>query len=272
MLFIPRKLFTRIRDLWLVRKIAIFISSRRHARWQMAHPGASFGEYYAAAHMRKLARGWPHATLGQLGWNHAGMPTQWDKASFAARGGNDWKHIQAMGVKSTDHVVDYGCGSLRVGQHAIRFLDPDCYWGLDVTNDFFGPAITMLDTGLVAQKRPKVGIIGPDNLAQVTKWKPDILFSNAVLQHVPPAELRAYFEAIASLLGPGAVALVIFVVGKDGERYQGMNWRYSGSTLTRLVSDIDGDLEVAIEELSEDHAADNGRDKQLLRIRRPDAR
>ena len=68
------------------------------------------------------------------------------------------------------------------------------------------------------------------------------------------------------------MALVIFVVGKDGERYQGMNWRYSGSTLTRLVSDIDGDLEVAIEELSEDHAVDNGRDKQLLRIRRPDAR
>lgn len=269
MLYVPRKIFTRVRDFWLVRRIAIFISSRRHARWQRANPGASFGEYYAAAHMRKLGRGWPHATLGQLGWNAAGLPTAWHMASFAARGSGDWAHIQAMGVKSTDHVVDYGCGSLRVGQHAIRFLASDGYWGLDVTDDFFEPAIQMLDPALVAKKLPMMGVINAANLADVRKWKPDVIFSNAVIQHVPPVELRSYFQSLISLIAPGAMALVIFVIGNDGERYQGMNWRYSDSALTLLVADIDDDLEATSEDLSDEHAALTGRNKRLLRIRRP---
>ena len=268
MLFVPRKLFTTVRDLWLVRKIAIFVSSRRHARWQRAHPGASFGEYYAAAHVRKLARGWPHATLGHLGWDHAGMPTEWDKEKFAARGDKDWSHIRAMGVKPTDRLVDYGCGSLRVGQHAMRFLDPGCYWGLDVTDDFFGPATGLLDAALVAEKRPKVGVINPDNLAEVRRWKPDVIFSNAVVQHVPPTELRSYFQSLASLMAPGATALVIFVSGPDGERYQGMNWRHSADTMTALVGELGDDIEISVEDLDDGHAAIIGRDKKLLRLRR----
>lgn len=268
MLFIPRKLFTRIRDLWPVRKIAIYVSSRRHARWQRAHPGASFGEYYAAAHKRKLARGWPHATLGHLGWDHAEMPTQWDKDNFAARGDNDWTHIRAMGVMPTDRVVDYGCGSLRVGQHAMRFLDPGCYWGLDVTDDFFGPAKSLLDPGVVAEKAPKVDVINPENLAEVRRWKPNVIFSNAVIQHVPPTELRAYFQSLTSLIASGAMALVIFVSGPDGERYQGMNWRYSPDALSTLIGDVDDDIEISVEELDDDHAALTGRDKKLLRLRR----
>ena len=47
-----------------------------------------------------------------------------------------------------------------------------------------------------------------------------------------------------------------------------MNWRYSDSTLMGLVGDIDDDLEVEVEDLSDDHAALTGRDKKLLRIRR----
>ena len=268
MLFIPRQLFSRVRDFWPVRKLAILISSRRHKRWQRAHPGASFGEYYAAAHVRKLARGWPHPTLGGFGWDKAGKPTAWDPCNLATRGADDWAHIRAMGVRPDHRVVDYGCGSLRVGQHAIRELDRGCYRGLDVTDDFFAPAARLLDARLVADKQPVVSVISPSSLAETRLWKPDVIFSNAVVQHVPPAELRSYFQSLISLVAADSMALVIFVDGPDGERYQGMNWSYSGNALAGLVAAIDGDLEVEVEELSDDHAALTGRNKKLLRIRR----
>ena len=95
-----------------------------------------------------------------------------------------------------------------------------------------------------------------------------MVFSNAVIQHVPPTELRAYFQSLTSLIASGAMALVIFVSGPDGERYQGMNWRYSPEALTMMIGDVDDDIEASVEDLDDDHAALTGRDKKLLRLRR----
>jgi hypothetical protein len=42
--------------------------------------------------------------------------------------------------------VDFGCGSLRLGQHAIRYLDRSNYWGVDLTDSFIRAGIDLLPT------------------------------------------------------------------------------------------------------------------------------
>jgi hypothetical protein len=42
------------------------------------------------------------------------------------------KSLIVYGLKPEDTCVDHGCGALRIGLHAIRYLERGAYWGLDI--------------------------------------------------------------------------------------------------------------------------------------------
>ena len=41
--------------------------------------------------------------------------------------------LQAQGMTADDHLLDIGCGSLRLGHLAVPFLHPGHYWGTDAS-------------------------------------------------------------------------------------------------------------------------------------------
>lgn len=41
--------------------------------------------------------------------------------------------LQAAGLQPHHHLLDIGCGSLRLGHMAVPFLDPGHYWGTDAS-------------------------------------------------------------------------------------------------------------------------------------------
>ncbi len=41
--------------------------------------------------------------------------------------------LQAAGMQPHHHLLDIGCGALRLGHMAVRFLDPGHYWGTDAS-------------------------------------------------------------------------------------------------------------------------------------------
>lgn len=41
--------------------------------------------------------------------------------------------LQAEGMTPDDHLLDIGCGSLRLGHLAVPFLNPGHYWGTDAS-------------------------------------------------------------------------------------------------------------------------------------------
>jgi SAM-dependent methyltransferase len=43
--------------------------------------------------------------------------------------------LQAAGMTPDDHLLDIGCGSLRLGHKAVPFLRPGHYWGTDASLD-----------------------------------------------------------------------------------------------------------------------------------------
>jgi SAM-dependent methyltransferase len=217
-----------------VRTVPIWIWNRRYKAWKRANPAGTFADFYAADAEAKIRKGKSHATLGVRSWadGKAG-PVEWDRSTFSERGRENWRQILELGLEPQMRCVDYGCGSLRLGQHAIRYLDPGNYWGIDISDAFYSEGLKLLPPELLAEKQPKLGVIAEPLLAAIREWKPDFIFANAVLQHVPPNELGLFFGRLAAMMTPQSRAYIIFVEGPGAKRIKGMSWAYSDQLLRR---------------------------------------
>jgi len=208
--------------------------------WQLRHRNAPFADYYAQKFQRSLDRGTPHRTLGQHSWSsQASVFSQGDRIGrFAEEGVQTFMEIAALFPQLSGPVVDYGCGSLRIGQHFIKLLGPGAYWGLDITDRFFKDGAAMLPSQLLAAKAPELHVIGKDSLARAAAAKPQLVYSVAVMKLVPSAELDTYWRNILGLLQPGSLAVVYFDVAEKEMRTAGMNWAYRESQLRELAGRI----------------------------------
>lgn len=245
-----RGLEKRIERISAARKISIWWADRRARAWQRRNPGKPFSDYYVAYVRQQLGRGRPHPTLGTQGFNHAiGGKVDWDRDNFARRGRNAWQEYRRAGVQSGMRCVDYGCGSLRVGQHAMRFLDVGNYWGIDVTESFIDEGRALVDPALIEAKRPRLSVIEDQLIELIGVWEPHFIFSHTVLQHVPEAELATYFERLARMMGPGCKAVIEFIAAPSNRRIKAMSWAYSDDALRAVAMAIDPTLTIAFDKV-----------------------
>ena len=230
---LPRALL-KLANLPGIRAVPIWIWNRRYRKWKRANPDGTFADFYTADAEAKIRKGKSHATLGVRSWaNGQAGPVEWNQSTFSQRGRENWQQIIELGLKPEMRCVDYGCGSLRLGQHAIRHLDPGNYWGIDIADSFYAEGLKLLSPGLVTEKQPKLGVITEPLLSEIRTWSPDFIFANAVVQHVPPGELGLFFRRLAAMMAPISRAYIIFVVGQGVKRIKGMSWAYSPELLER---------------------------------------
>ena len=222
-----RQFVRRLTTLPPVRLISILHSKRQLQKWRVQHPGAPFANFYAERIARKLRQGRGHTTLGARGWlSGNNSSVEWDRELFARRGLQRWDNIVALGLKPHMRCVDYGCGSLRLGQHAMRYLDAGNYYGIDVTDSFIATGLGLVDPELLRSKAPHLATISGEVLRDIRAWEPDFIFSNAVLQHVPPEELSLFFERLESMMAPHTKAFMLYITGEKVERFDSMSWSY----------------------------------------------
>jgi SAM-dependent methyltransferase len=166
-------------------------------KWREANPGKSYAQYQTGNGLRSLERGDDHATLGPKlrrygNWWDAGT------ATFA--------RLQRLSnLREDSRVLDYGCGSLRIGGHFIRYLRPEHYFGLDVTDGFYEMGKDLIGAQMMADKRPRFAVIGEASLADGAAFGADIVISSAVSYHVHPTETAIYYGNLQRLAArPGA--------------------------------------------------------------------
>jgi SAM-dependent methyltransferase len=219
-----------------VRAVPIWVCDQRFRLWKKRHPEGSFAEFYVADAERKLSKGRHHSTLGARGWaNRGSSEIDWDSVSFAGRGLVNWRQIVDLGLQPDMRCVDFGCGSLRLGQHAIRYLAPSNYWGVDLTASFIDAGLRLLPPELIASNTPRFGVIDDALLAEIRAWEPDFIFANAVLQHVPPDELSVFFRRIAAIMAPSTRAYVLFVSDARVRRIKSVTWAYPAALLEGIA-------------------------------------
>lgn len=166
---------------------------KQFARWLADNPGGSYGQFYAADARRRIDAGDAHATLGV---------NSVDRNEVTARAQRVLVDFKRAGCKPQHVVVDYGCGSLWIGEAFMDYLQPGNYVGLDVSDLFFAEGLARLPAAFVAKQRPSVQVIDDAALREVQACKPDFIFCLAVMQHVPPEDLPDFFRRIVSLAAP----------------------------------------------------------------------
>lgn len=234
------------------RHLSIWMADRRAAAWQRRNPGKPFSDYYVEHVRYRLDRGKPHPTLGSQGFDHElGSQIDWNRANFATRGRNAWREYLATGVKPGMRIVDYGCGSLRVGQHAIRFADRGNYWGIDVSETFIEDGRKLLDPALIDDKRPRLSAISDKLIDLIGVWEPHFIFSHTVIQHIPEVELPLYFERLTRMMGPGCTAVIEYIVAPRTTRIKSMSWAYCDTHLLAAATAVDPNLSIRFEAVAD---------------------
>ncbi len=265
----PRRLRRKLRELPLIEAIANRISDGRFRAWQKRHPGGTFGEYYAHKTIDRIEKGHSHYTLGGRG-KAKDKPDEidWTPEQFSQRATDIWETVRGFGLKPDMKCVDYGCGSLRIGQHAIRFLERGNYCGMDVVDTFINQGLDLIGPALIADKAPRLMTITPEYLAEVAAWRPDFIFSSAVLQHVPPEELPEYFRRIELLTTGKCVAHIIYIGGKRRKRVKALNWVYPLDQIVAAMAAGAPALEMVGDEALPGLGTVEGRTRRVLTIRR----
>jgi hypothetical protein len=231
---------------WLGRLKA---KSGAFEEWQRQNPSKPFKEFFAESVGSKLARGKAHASLG-------GKLLQ--GGTFGHTGQRAFKRLAAYGLTANDACVDYGCGTLRMGIHAINYLGPGLYWGLDISDLLLKEGRALIGEGLWQEKRPHLRVISPESVEEVAAVKPAMLLSLKVLIHVHPDELPEYIRNIMTIIGTWGQALV---TGKwsdeDTVQTGALSWLHAAPRIRDLVGANGGYVEI----LKERNYESDGNDK-----------
>ena len=206
----------------------------RFEDWRARNPSKPGKEFYSEWKKAQFATGAPQGTFGA---NLRSGP-------FEKAGVDLFNDLVGFGLKPSDTCVDYGCGTLRVGQHVIRYLGRGGYWGLDIADWLLEEGRKLIGPELMAEKEPQLRVISRDSVAEVAARKPDMLFSVKVMQHVHPSELAEYFENIMSIIGLSGKAIIGSKWRDDKTvQYRVNGWAHSIRTISDLVASMNGKMD-----------------------------
>lgn len=194
-------------------------------RYRRKKPGATFAQYYVDRVVGKLASGDAHTTLGAKLFEP--KRAELGEIPFEEAGRDRFKSFRAvMKLASQSRLIDYGCGSLRIGYHAMNYLEPGNYFGLDVTTDFMDIGMKLIGASL-GERRPHLAVISPVSLAEAKAFAADAVLSCAVAMHVHPDETSQYYGNLQSLAAkPGAALFFNAHVSDKPERFAQQGWSW----------------------------------------------
>ena len=185
------------------------------------HPEAKFSDYYVYKLVSTIESGQPHGALGK------DLYRGQERIAFEEAGRNEFdKYSDWFGLHPEMRVIDYGCGSLRLGLHFIRFLAKGNYFGLDITTDFITPGKQRLNEIMGSDWVAEIGTI-EERFEDAVEHGADLVFSSNVAYHVHPEECQDYFERLTKLAGkPGSILVFDTRIAKDTLRFGDRNWAF----------------------------------------------
>jgi hypothetical protein len=220
--------------------------------WRLLHPGGTPEGYYAGMIASRVRRG-AHPAIGSK--------------ARAVRAPTELLDIlMTHGLEPGHVVVDYGCGSFRLGKALIEYLEPGHYWGLDVLADFLDAGMALLEPELKSLKRPNARVIGAASLAETAAARPDFIVSWHVCSKVPPGRLTDYFGKIVSLMGPSSVALVHFPESERRLRQSRFSWAETRDAIAQALRKVDPGLALRFAPVTEQ--VSGGVRQTMVEIRR----
>jgi SAM-dependent methyltransferase len=133
--------------------------------------------------------------------HYSGGPIQ----SFETAGRETLMALLVHGLLPTHRVLDFGCGSLRLGYWLIRFLDPDCYFGIEPVKKGVDAGLELaIGKELADFKRPRFSFNADSNMG-VFKLPFDYVVARSILTHTAPAMLATVLNSFRETCPDGVM-------------------------------------------------------------------
>lgn len=134
--------------------------------------------------------------------------------------------LAALGLEETDTVLDFGCGSLRLGRVLIPFLRPNRYFGID-------PYLWLVEDGfrhecgedLRALKQPRFSDEANFDCT-VFGERFDFIMAQSVITHAGAGNTRRLFETAAAALKEDGIMVLSYIKGADDAPLPATPWTY----------------------------------------------
>lgn len=232
-------------------KIKSFLKHKlQYLKWRVKNLDKSFADYYVYQVNSTLKKDKVHPTLGKNIKN---------ESKFYRTAEIEKKILIQAGLKPTHRIVDYGCGSLRIGEALIPYLNKGNYIGLDKEETFFNEGKKRLPDSLLKEKAPIFKTISDNNLKIIQEMGIDMVFSGSVLYHVPKKELKNYLENIISLTKPGGKIIIDFLESDQIKKRSWATWEYPSELIVKHIKEINLQLEFRISRIEDEVYTTNRR-------------
>jgi|SRR5581483_7451674 len=165
-----------------------------------------------------------------------GRPEQFD-----LMGATQFALLFALGMRSTDRLLDVGCGSLRAGRLIAAYLDPGHYVGIEPNGWLVRDAIASdLGQEFIDKRQARFFSTSEFTLPSGQDSGFDFVLAQSIASHTGPQMTLRLLGATARWLAPSGLAAVTFVssVSRDNT-IEGWTYpdvvRYRKSTIRRWL-------------------------------------
>jgi SAM-dependent methyltransferase len=130
---------------------------------------------------------------------------RWD-----ALGKHQLAFLRDRGLRPDSVLLDVACGSLRLGRHAIPFLDRGHYLGIEKEAGLVEAGLEHeLEPGLPDEKEPELVISSSFEFHRFSR-APDFAIANSLFTHLPPPLISLCFEKLRERMAPSGVFYATF--------------------------------------------------------------
>lgn len=149
--------------------------------------------------------------------------------------------LQRHGLKPNHYLLDFGCGSLRVGRWLIEYLNADRYFGID-------PEKWLIEEAKAKEIPAEVWETKSPSFDYNTEWLMDVfggvefdyVLISDVFLHAAHWQIENMLYGVAKSLAPNGVCLGNIILPEESssvkEDYTGEEWQYpEGNSTVRIA-------------------------------------
>jgi SAM-dependent methyltransferase len=144
-----------------------------------------------------------------------------------------------LGIEPSHRVVDYGCGTLRLGYHYMNYLERGNYFGLDKMPEFLAIGRELAGP-LIDKSRATVTLCDEAGIQAAKAANPNFIISVSVARHVPDDGLGLYTGNLVALArAAGAKVLFNANLSDSPFRFGNSGWSRPLSTYEEAMGPME---------------------------------
>lgn len=163
----------------------------------------------------------------EAGYHRDFIGGMWDEM-----GALQLKFLVEQGLRPDSTLLDVGCGSLRGGVWIAEYLDPNCYFGLDINRSLVDAGYEHEFTDELRAKVPREHLVVTDcfDVSELGDVTFDVAFAQSVFTHLPVNAIRRCLVELGPRMREGGQFFATYFEAPTREYVRSME--HAGGTVT----------------------------------------